>query len=1145
MNKVKEYLKQFSEVADDWFKKENWIEDWYTYYNQFFTEESLNKATWEDFQEMGNHIHSFNSMGLAKKRALGRMNISLDAYRSAFKYLVSENDPINVTINNLYKKYNGEYVLPFFSDSAISELAVFAFPDKYIPLNNRDIRAAELLGLDFRKVRGETFGDKFLRFNNLVNNIVEEYIQIVGLRTETTAQLETDQFFSWMYKNAKTITIESMLSDYKLILEETGLKDEKYKWEILRDLKGKPDINADDFMLEVKSLKLKNIPYRLTIPMLSDLAKQDTEYVRSMFIDLYDESKALDDRIKKFMDAANELKDKRDPKLNTYQDERAISSYLALHYPLKYTFYKSKFYEAYCHKTGINAKKAGQKYSHYLSLLSDFVQNYLKKDDEIITLARNELGELADEDPNLLLLGQDIFYQVLEAGRGVNHWIFQGNPKVYDFKKALSENLINDWSVSAHKDVIKTGDKIILWITGEQAGCYGFAEVTSEPYNKEKSIDDNLWKEPRKNSLKVDIKITHNLFSNPVLLEDIKGVKELTKLKVGTQGTNFSATEIEYSTLLRLAEKGDSFENTRSKFDAQDFDLYISYLRKAAAELNIKKGDPRVVFSVGDNLNFTIGQRYSFNLYSSEQKGKIGVISNNKLNPNSKPYEGTPPQPFYTYTDSFTPSEDDWLSVTDAMKNELMKTNKSGFRKHNNIEFEEYVFENLSKPDSKSMNKPRNTILFGPPGTGKTYLLRNHYMPNYTITENSVSRDEYLRNQIQDISWWQVIALAVLDIGKAKVGDIHNHEYVQVKASLSNSTTITPTIWGQLQAHTIDSCQYVNVQKRNPPQIFNKLKGSVWEIINEEVNTQYPELYELQEKIQGYKSSPSTEIRRFDFVTFHQSFSYEDFVEGIKPIIDENENGSISYTIEDGVFKKICNRARNDVSNEYALFIDEINRGNVAAIFGELITLIETDKREGMKNELSVTLPYSKKKFSVPPNLSIFGSMNTADRSVEALDTALRRRFSFTEITPDPGLIKSVGELKDSEGVIEGIDVSFLLKTINRRIEKLFDKDHMIGHSYFLSISTISDLKSVFHHNVMPLLQEYFYGDYGKIGLILGDKFFTKQPLDFDDEFFAEFESYDAGSLLDRPVYHIKNMPEMKDVEFISALKTLLRDSSD
>ena len=284
------------------------------------------------------------------------------------------------------------------------------------------------------------------------------------------------------------------------------------------------------------------------------------------------------------------------------------------------------------------------------------------------------------------------------------------------------------------------------------------------------------------------------------------------------------------------------------------------------------------------------------------------------------------------------------------------------------------------------------------------------------------------------------------------------------------------------------------------------------ETINDKIKDQAPEIIELKKKVNNFSSVPNKEIKRYEFVTFHQSYSYEDFIEGIKPELNETE---VNYKIEEGIFQKMCNRARNDKANNYAIFIDEINRGNISSIFGELITLIEDDKRQGQSNEIRVTLPYSQKQFSVPSNLYIIGTMNTADRSVEALDTALRRRFSFIELNPNPQ------QLSDSNYACSGIDLSKLLMVINARIEKLLDKDYCIGHSYFMSIkdktNPLSEISTIFQNKILPLLQEYFYGDWGKIMLVLGDGFVEKKTNSVSFLSTNKYDNYEDFE--EKPIY--------------------------
>ena len=217
---------------------------------------------------------------------------------------------------------------------------------------------------------------------------------------------------------------------------------------------------------------------------------------------------------------------------------------------------------------------------------------------------------------------------------------------------------------------------------------------------------------------------------------------------------------------------------------------------------------------------------------------------------------------------------------------------------------------------------------------------------------------------------------------------------------------------------------------------------------------------------------------RIEFVTFHQSYGYEEFVEGLRP--ETGSGGGISLKATDGVLKRIAHRARESSEGEaYVLVIDEINRANVSKVLGELITLLEEDKRQGAENEVAVTLPHSGERFTLPANLHLLGTMNTADRSIALLDTALRRRFQFEELAPKPPLLKAAAE-------VTGVDLPAVLAAMNERLEWLLDRDHLIGHAWFMTARSRVEVDEVMRRKIIPLLAEYFYEDWAKVRAVLG-----------------------------------------------------------
>lgn len=415
-----------------------------------------------------------------------------------------------------------------------------------------------------------------------------------------------------------------------------------------------------------------------------------------------------------------------------------------------------------------------------------------------------------------------------------------------------------------------------------------------------------------------------------------------------------------------------------------------------------------------------------------------------------------------------------------------------------------------SKPTaSKPVAACINRIYYGPPGTGKTYALMQLLKRDYTSEVASISTEEWRTQMITEsvaaLKWWEGVAAALHDLGgEAKVADLAGHPFIRAIATAKNRTQgVKQTLWGTLQNHTVLESNSVNAQQRLNPAIFDKTTNSVWRFSGDWQEA-CADLIELVEQIKKGPEAKQVQ-QRYSFVTFHQSYGYEEFVEGLRPVLSSDEAmGSVEYEIRPGTFKELCRKARQAPDQRFAMVVDEINRGNISKIFGELITLIEPDKRDpldGSKPPLELILAYSGEKFSVPANVDIIGTMNTADRSLALLDTALRRRFDFVPLRPDTRAVKVSDEPHSAPlaGLMVStdageIDVRCMLERINERIEALYDRDHCIGHAYFTHLWSTADgaqrfeaLTKTFRNRVLPLLEEYFFEDWRKIRLVLGD----------------------------------------------------------
>ena len=321
----------------------------------------------------------------------------------------------------------------------------------------------------------------------------------------------------------------------------------------------------------------------------------------------------------------------------------------------------------------------------------------------------------------------------------------------------------------------------------------------------------------------------------------------------------------------------------------------------------------------------------------------------------------------------------------------------------------------------------------------------------------------------EENTFYDLLALGMYLNGKEKhylVQEILEFPLIQARFAIRPVKHQKETIWGYLQSHTDLASTTVNVVNKAEPYLFDKSTDSRWFLT--EVGQDYVK-QNLGEMLTVLKQ-PSREISKADdFITrvaFHQSYAYEDFVEGFRPV-DGNE-----IEVVPGKFREVCAQAASNPNANYVLIIDEINRGNISKIFGELITLLEDDKRDGQPAAFPVELAYSHLKFQVPANLYIVGTMNTADRSIALLDVALRRRFAFYELLPDPELLH--GKIIQSDEN-DQVDLEKLLRGLNERISKELGPDYQIGHSYLMKVSSLASLEFAWNNQILPLLREYFY----------------------------------------------------------------------
>ena len=922
--------------------------------------------------------------------------------------------------------------------------------------------------------------------------------------------------------------LNEVLVQYKNRFLSEGWEDEKYKWEAVKCFQDNWDVDADDFsgMLHRsldKTFNLLASTNNFPRKMIESFSQQEPEEVRGMFIALFDESKEVFSRIKEFKERAEALRDKYNKGKQHFQNENAISTYLWLHFPDKYYIYKYSEVKAvsdvlesdHVFKKGDYAGNIRSFYAFYDEICAE-----LKNDSELISMLEKSLTEECYKDPERKTLTIDVGFFISRYYSQNQEPEYWPSEDYYDpgLTKENWKDYIENVEMPFHKGSMKML-KGILELGGE-ATCKKLTETYGGHASKYVGATVNLGSRVKKYFnlspcmdgdverffpnpfVGRDIKENGKLFYSYKLRDELKEALEeldlsaidpkieeevenrppvIWKMSHGTSGTGLSDKDkkaMEAKKIIRI-HSGTQALGTNRISQGEDF-IY-----------NMKKGD-YFYLCYGSEV-VLLGRVSADDIIDIEDNGRsVGrpyeVV---KMPIQNTPYKGVKKRWTPNFNSTCVKVDDEALFEDAILKPYFnMDLNDLGITKSSkrywwlNANPRIWSFSDFSVGESQS------------------YTLYNDNGNKRRVFQNFIDAkegDAVIGYEASPVK--KVVALA--RVSKEQDGQTIEFEkteglntpidYKDLKDCQELEEMeyfVNPQ--GSLFRLSEDEYNFIldMIREQNPISAGKKIEGySKIEFLNDVFMSEdrYDTLVAVLDNkkniiLQGapgvgktfaakklaYSIMGEQNDDRIEFVQFHQNYSYEDFVMGYKPV----ENG---FQLKEGIFYRFCQKAANNPGEKYFFIIDEINRGNMSKIFGELLMLIEKDYRN-----TKATLAYNGMPFYVPDNLYIIGMMNTADRSLAMIDYALRRRFSFFDMEPG---FDTEGFVKYQESLNNETFNELIanIKDLNKAIasDKSLGKGFCIGHSYFCNWKTCTEelMRAVVDYEIIPMLSEYWFDD--------------------------------------------------------------------